>query len=256
MLGKFGCTLLAVLAFGLPSAAPSASAQEKPPAVEDAINLEGIIKETQRSVTGKDQLGIVWWIPTEFWEQAARKHGSSVEQARHTFEALRSYTVVAVAIGKLGIGNVNWYSEQIIRSGTTLRDSGGANYTPLTELSGDAGGLVSIVKPMFSNMLGPMGQNIQLLFFPGKSATGKLIADPLHEGDFTVRFSYPEEKVESQYQWRLPLTSLSPPRFCPVGHERVQADWKFCPWHGNRLDEAAAPASPAVEPKKKDDRPI
>jgi hypothetical protein len=254
ILEKFGFTLLATLAFTILSIAPSVSAQEKPPAAEEVINLDGITKETQRSVSGKEQIGIVWWIPTEFWEQAARKHGSSAEQARQTFAALHSYTVVAVAIGRLGIGNVNWYSEQVIRSGTTLRDSGGAVYTPLTELSGDASGLVSIVKPIFSNLLGPMGQNIQLLFFPARSATGKLIADPLREGDFSVRLLYPAEKVDSQYEWRLPLTSLSPPRFCPVGKERVQADWKFCPWHGSPLD-AAAPAPQAAEPAKKDEKP-
>jgi hypothetical protein len=166
---------------------------------------------------------------------------------------MNRYTLVAVGIGKLGIGNVNWYSEQVIRSGTSLTDSSGAIYTPLTELTGDASGFASILKPIFSNLLGPMGQNIQLLFFPAKSATGKLIADPLHEGSFSVRLFYPAEKVDSQYEWRLPLTSLSPPRFCSVGKERVQADWKFCPWHGNSLD-VTAPTPQAAEPAKKDEK--
>ena len=217
---------------------PLVFGQEKIPSPNEIPGLEALMKETQRSVSNEGHVGLIWWIPTEFWEQAAEKHGSSIEQARKTFGTLRQYTVIGVAIGKLGIGNVNWYNEQIVRSSITLKDSDGTVYNPLTELSGDAKGLVSIFRVVFANMLGAMGQNFQILFFPAATAQGKRFADPRQEGSFTVAFSYPQEKVESLYEWRLPLTSLSPPKYCPVGKERVQADWKYCPWHGNKLDGA------------------
>lgn len=236
--------MLCVLQFSLPA---WALAQEK--AADETYNVEEIIKETQKSISDPKCVGLIWWIPTEFWEQAAQKHGTPAEQAHQTFGALRQYTVIGVAVGRLGLGNINWYNEQIIRSSVALKDSEGAVYAPLTDLSPDAAGLVSIFKPVLSNILGPMGQNFQLLFFPSQTSKGKLIADPHHEGAFTVDFSYPQEKIESQHDWKLPLTSLSPPKYCPVGKERVQANWKYCPWHGNKLD--SSPPATVPQPASK-----
>jgi hypothetical protein len=216
--------------------------------------LDDIIKETQLSVGGKDTAGLVWWLPTEFWEQSAIQQGSSPEQARTTFGPMRAYTMVIVAVGKVGLGNINWHSESEIRSNTTLRDSDGQAYQPLKEISPDAQGIASIVKPVLANILGPTGQNLQILFFPAKTASGRLIADPTHAGNFSVILANLTAQKESEFAWRLPLSSLSPPKFCPVGKERVEANWKFCPWHGNRLDEVP-PITQGAEPKKKEEKP-
>lgn len=233
-------------------------AQQPTAAEASDTKLDDIIKETQRTIGGKNSVGLVWWLPTEFWEQSALQQGSSVDQARSTFAPIREYTMIIVAVGKMGIGNINWYPESEIRSNTSLRDSGGHAYQPLTEISSDAQGISSIIKPVLANILGPMGQNIQVLFFPAKSADGKIIANPTAGGSFSVRISNLTSQKDSDFEWRLPLTSLSPPRFCPVGHERVQADWKFCPWHGVTLPEVAplaAPSTPTAQPKK-DTKPL
>jgi hypothetical protein len=240
MCRKIGASMHALLVLAFAFLTPSLLAQDKTPTPVEAPSLDEILKETQKGVTNKGHVGFIWWIPTEFWEAAAIKHGSTPEHAEQTFKPLRRYLVVAVAIGTMGIGNVNWYNEQIIRAGVMVKDLEGTVYSPLTDLSGDAKGLVTIFKPMLSNLLGPMGQNVQLLFFPASSANGKPIADPRHEGGFTIGFIYPEARVESQYEWRLPLTSLSPPKYCPVGKERVKSDWKYCPWHGNKLEAPPA----------------
>lgn len=231
----------------LPAQEPAA-----PSAVETKINA--IVKETQQTVGGKDITGFVWWLPAEFWEESAIEQGSAPEQARTSFAALHDYTMVIVAVGKVGLGNINWRSEKEIRAGTTLRDSDGQVYQPLQEISGDAQGIASIVRPVLSNILGPMGQNLQILFFPAKTKSGKLIADPTQASSFSVVLTNLTTQKESEFSWRPPLTSLSPPKFCPVGKERVEANWKFCPWHGVPLDAAAAPSQPVQS--KKDGKPL
>jgi hypothetical protein len=95
---KISSRALALLAFIFAFLALSVSAQDKTPASEEGVNLDGIIKETQKSFTNKGHAGIVWWIPTEFWEAAATKHGTTPEHARKTFEPLRNYVVVAVTV--------------------------------------------------------------------------------------------------------------------------------------------------------------
>lgn len=229
-------------------------AQESAPSAAAETKIDAIIKETQLTVGGKDTTGFVWWLPAEFWEQSAIEQGNTPEQARASFAALHDYIMVIIAVGKVGLGNINWRSEKEIRAGTSLRDSDGQVYQPLQEISGDAQGIASIIRPVLSNILGPMGQNLQILFFPAKTKSGKLIADPARASSFSVVLSNLTTLKESEFSWRLPLTSLSPPKFCPTGKERVEANWKFCPWHGVPLSENAVPAQPAQ--LKKEGKPL
>jgi hypothetical protein len=234
------------------AAPPSSSADASETTVDD------ILKETQRTVGGKDLTGLVWWVPAEFWEQSAIQQGSSAEQARSTFAPLRQYTMVIILAGKVGLGNVNWYSENDIRSNTSLRDSEGQTYKPLTEISADATGVASIIKPIMANILGPTGQNLQILFFASRTAAGRLIADPGREGRFAVVIENIAGPKPLNFEWLLPLTSLTPPKFCPVGKERVEANWKYCPWHGVKLPDNLPPAPPVfqlLELKPKDSKP-
>lgn len=198
-------------------------------------SIKDIIKDTQKQVTGQGMAGMVWWVPTEFWEKSAADQGSSPQKAHELFGSLRQYTVVIVLAGKIGLGNINWFSANDIRSSTSIRDSDGQIYKPIIDISPDAAGLLSIIKPVMANILGPAGQNLEILFFAGRTAKGALIADPTSEGSFSVLIDGLGGQKLTSYEWRLPLTSLTPPRYCPAGNERMEASWKYCPWHGVKL---------------------
>ncbi len=245
--------LLSLLLASSPVLLAQASAPAAAPAEAIDTRLDDIIKDTQKQVGGKDVAGLVWWIPAEFWEVSAVQQGSTTEKARETFAPMREYTMVIVAVGKVGIGNITWYSEAEVRSNTTLRDADGQSYKPLTDISPDATGISSVVKPVLANTLGQTGQNLQIMFFPAKTAAGKIIADPTRAGSFSLVIENLAGPKLSTFEWRLPLTSLSPPRFCPVGKERVEANWKYCPWHGNKLEDL--PPTPAPAAKKKEEKP-
>ena len=202
--------------------------------------MSAFTKETQQLVSHPGYVGFVWWIPTQYWERASGLGGMSEEKAKEQYAPLRRYTVVAVAVGKLGIGNVNYVSGPEVRDATTLQDSDGTVYQPVQKLSGDAEGLVAVMKAVFGNTMGPLGQNIQILFFPATNKMAKPIADPLSPGSFSVTLSKIVGGRDEVIEWRTPLTTLSPAKYCPVGKERVQANWKYCPWHGVKLDPAAS----------------
>jgi hypothetical protein len=207
---------------------------------EQDIDFPAFVKETQQSPNHAGGVGLVWWIPTRYWEISAQRAGMSQEKAEQRYAPLKKYTVLAVAVGKIGIGNVNWLPETDIRDNIVLRDSSGTTYQVVQKLDGDAEGLATILKPVFANILGPMGQNIQLMFFPASNKMAKPIADPLAEGSFSVVIAKAIFGKEEVLEWKLPLTTLSPPKYCPAGKERVQANWKYCPWHGVKLDESVA----------------
>ena len=99
--------------------------------------------------------------------------------------------------------------------------------------------LPEILQAFFRKQLGEMGQNMNILFFPAKTRDGAPLADPQGNGSLFAVIRKVVGVDERVFEWKLPLTSLSPPKFCPVGGEKVEASWIFCPWHGNRLIPAA-----------------
>jgi hypothetical protein len=244
----FALTLLSSLALFAQARAPASTETND-------TKIDGIIKETQRQIGGKNLAGLVWWVPAEFWEESAMQQGSSLQQARETFGSLREYTVVIVLTGKIGIGNINWYSDNELRSNTSFHDADGQVCKPLTDVSSDAAGVISIIKPVMANILGPAGQNLQILFFPSKTRSGMLIADPIREGRFAISIENLPGTKPLRFEWLLPLTSLTPAKFCPFGKERVEANWNYCPWHGVKLLDNIPPAIPLVELKPKENKP-
>ena len=125
-----------------------------------------------------------------------------------------------------------------LRKNVFLRFAGD-DYSVVQEPSQEAKNLSAILKPVLSAALGKAGENFELLFFPAQNRTGATIADARDKGTFSVVLKNLVGVPESVYQWRLPLTSISPPKFCPVGKERVNANWDYCPWHGVSLNPTA-----------------
>lgn len=222
--------------------ASSGFAQQSSPTTSE-VDMPALIRETQQQVGDPGYVGLVWWIPTRYWELSAERIGMSPEKAAERYKPLRQYTMLLVAAGKIGIGNINWFPESDVRQNTILRDASGHEYSALPKVSGDAEGLASMLKPVFSNMLGPMGQNCVILFFPAANNMAEPIADPFSRKGFSVTIRSLIAGKDRTVEWKLPLTSLSPPKYCPVGKERVQANWKYCPWHGVKLEEDVAETS-------------
>ena len=149
--------------------------------------------------------------------------------------------MIAVVTGKLGpLGNITFQSAEKVKTSTFIRDREGIEYPRLDKVPEDVEFLTQVLQPVFTNALGKMGENIQLIFFPGKSKNGLRIDDPRGQGDFTVllKNDIAGEGTRS-FDFHLPLNSLTPPKYCPKGKERVRANWKFCPWHGVPLTEEA-----------------
>jgi hypothetical protein len=134
--------------------------------------------------------------------------------------------------GKIGnFGGVTYESESSIRNSIRLIDNQRNNYRPLSTetVNADMKNFLSMMKPVFVNMLGPLGQNMHFFLFPPKNEAGQDIADAKKEGTFSVKLN------QREFKWRLPLGSLLAPKICPVDGERLSGAWKFCPWHGVEL---------------------
>lgn len=85
------------------------------------------------------------------------------------------------------------------------------------------------MKPLLANMLGQLGQALELVAFKGKSHDGKRLLHPRESGRFLVVLG------ERVMHWRLPLGSLLPPTYDPRTDEIFPGNYTYNPFTGEKL---------------------
>ncbi len=203
-------------------------------AAEDtAVDLSALTRETQQTSHKEHNLTIIWWIPEDFWRVAMSSNGDvTPNQITRVIKVVHPYTLVAVVDGEFGpFGGTTYKSEKAIRDQLAIQDANGNSYKPmdLADVSPDLQNLLASMKPMLSNMLGPMGKNFNFYVFPGTTKDKKLIASPKEESTFSV------QEGDETFKWRLPLGSLLPPKTCAKCGEKLSGSFKFCPYDGTAL---------------------
>lgn len=204
-------------------------------AKEIKIDLEALTNETQRVSTEGDKMTLIWWIPEEYWRASFAQDPSITKtQAEELVDILRPYTLILAVDGNIGkMGGITYKPEETIRAAISLKDEKGNTYRPYSEdkISPDAKNFLAIMKPIFANMLGSFGENMHFFLFPSKNGGTQNIALAKMEGGFTVKMG------EREFKWRLPLGSVLPSNTCPVDGEKLSGAWKYCPWHGVKLNK-------------------
>lgn len=204
--------------------------------------IPDLLRETQLGLRAPHYAGIVWYIPFQFWLKSAADQGRSIPDTEKTMAGLKQYTVIFTFAARIsGLAAFDYVSPEQLAKKVVIRDAQGNEYQPVPTIADDAKNLAAMLKPVLSNAMGRAGENSVMLFFPANDKQGHAIADPLSSGSFSVVLKDVDGRAEDVYRWQFPLTSISPPKYCPVGKEQVQANWKFCPFHG-----VALPASPAA----------
>jgi len=197
------------------------------------VDVQALVKETQKISQKAKEMTFIWWVPEEFWRASFKQNPNmTAAQTEEFIKVLRPYMLIVAVDGNIGtFGGVTYKSETTIRDNIKIIDSQGTRYRPLSNenVDADTRNFLSMGKPIFANMLGPMGQNMHFLVFPAKDNKGRRIAEARKEGVFSVKLR------EKEFKWRLPLSSLLPPKICPVDGEELKGAWKFCPWHGVKL---------------------
>ena len=197
------------------------------------ININELLQETQKASDKIEEMILIWWIPEEFWRASFEQDPTlTAAQTEDFIKILRPYLLIVAVDGNVGaFGGVTYKPEVITRNSIEVIDGQGTHYRPLSrdKIDPDTANFLSMMKPVFINMLGQMGQNMHFFLFPAKNAAGRDIALAKREGSFSVKL---DKKI---FKWRLPLGSLLPQKICPVDGEKLNGAWKFCPWHGVEL---------------------
>lgn len=197
------------------------------------VDINALTQETQKMSQSANEMTLIWWIPEEFWRVSFEKDPNmTASQIEEFLKVLRPYMLIVAVDGKMGaFGGVSYKPKATIQNSIQMIDREGTHYRPLSDenIDADTKNFLSMMKPVFVNMLGPLGQNMHFFLFPPKNKKGQDVAVAKREGAFSVKLD------KREFKWRLPLGSLLPPKVCPVDGEKMNGAWKFCPWHGVEL---------------------
>lgn len=197
-----------------------------------SVVLNDLIQETQYQLNegGQGDVKMVWWLPTEFWATIyAQNDDVSEEVADQIVEALDEYTMVIVLDGEVtALGGLKSKSSKEIRGNTIVKNKAGRAFSALKpgDIDGEAEMMLTILKPVFSNLLGKMGESMELMMFTDK---GNSILNPYEEGGEII---YEDTNLDLG----LPLASLLEDKKCPTDEKIMNSKWDYCPYHGVKLD--------------------
>lgn len=226
---------LATLALALPA---TAWAQRVPLAPKD-IRLDQLARDTQHTDISDDTLELVWLIPQRYWEASAAQQPSLSDEDRKRFLAqLDDYLLLATVRGKVGVAGIDEFAgADAVRDGLRIVDAAGTSHAPLApaEVPAPLKNLLSVLRPVMANMIGPMGDNMHFVVFKSRDAKGRPVFDPLSEGRFKVLTS------RHAYPFRTPLGSVLPPRHDGATGESFPGDYHYNPYTGDALQDVAQP---------------
>ncbi|WFC40873.1 hypothetical protein [Pseudoxanthomonas sp. SE1] len=234
---RFSLRLLAALA-ALALLPATAWAQRMPLPLKE-IRLDQVAQDTQRTHMVDDTMELVWVIPPVYWHvSAAQQQGLSDADRKQFIAQLDDYLLIAMVRGKVGIAGIDEFADSdTMFSDMRFLDATGTAHAPMapTSIPAQLKNLLSILRPVMANMLGPMGDNMHFAVLDARDAKGKLLFDPMTDGRVQVRTSL------DTYSFRTPLGSLLPARHDARTGERFPGDYLFNPYTGGALQGAAQP---------------
>jgi hypothetical protein len=205
---------------------------------QEKFNL--FIRETQISQSSSGTMRIGWYIPFELWEVIIDMGASTSERDKNELkEILRPYTFFALAHGELAnVDNISrmdfaYQSKEEMVKTLTLTGNDGKIHSPLDEndLDYQVQSVLELFTPIFSKMMGNLGENFHFFVFTDRRGSLPRVANPLIVGQIVFQTS------GITYSYKTPFASLIPKKECPVDQEIMNGNWKYCPYHGEMLPE-------------------
>ena len=132
------------------------------------VDYNKFINETQKSISDPDKLLFAWWIPSDFWTISLERNNMPQEQIDEFLTVVDPYVMFIMADGVIGsLGGITYSNYEEINSNCELIDSDGNRYTPIKQesISPDMKNLLLMMKPLFKNLIGAMGENMQFIIF-------------------------------------------------------------------------------------------
>jgi hypothetical protein len=199
----------------------------------DAADMREFIHETQQSVTVGQQFTMAWWIPPEFWQVSLAANpnvpAQTATEILNVFHDYQVFALVRANAGLQGLTNVSPRADLLANSRFEVDTKA---IQPLAPEDVPAGvqTMLGAMRPMLANMLGQLGQSMELVVYPGVADQHRLI-DALQPGSFQFTL------YDQTFHWRTPVASLLPPKVDPKTKEQFPGNYLYNPYTGGKLSQ-------------------
>jgi hypothetical protein len=205
---------------------------------KERYDLIALMNECQKMSDDPGVIAIVQWIPKEWWQLTLERAGVPDVRIKEVLDLFDPYMTFIMVHGRISSSGVPTFtSKSLLQDHILLEDEAGNPYKPIDDENIESGvrNAIIMIKPIFSNMLGQMGDNMNFFLFPSRNKGKEKAYKATREGGFSIRVKGVPDAGDQVFQWILPLSSLVPARFCPKCKKKENGSWKYCPWCGSRL---------------------
>lgn len=199
--------------------------------VQAAVDVNALIRDLNQQKGSSSQMKLVFWLPPEYFFATA-PGGDSPEQQKRLHAMLDGHVLFLAADGEIGaVGAFHAKSRADVLASSRLEIDGGPPLSPLqdADVKGDLKMLAAMLKPMFKNLLGNLGEAIEPVVFRLPSTSRRSNELALKEGRMTMRMG------GETFSWRTPLGSLLPPAIDSETGEDFPGNFLYNPYTGRRL---------------------
>ncbi len=194
------------------------------------ISTTDLVAECSKTNGELPDKQFVIWFPPIFWEIIADKMNVSSE---YITEPLKDYMMFCVVDYSLVNGKIIFKSEEDIRESLMLIDSSDNKTRPVdeSEISGKADSVLNLIRPVMKQLLGQFGEGMKVFLFKPKHKKLHQLDDVKSKNKFSLRWD------SNTITWKLPFSSVLPPKICPIDKEKMKGNWDYCPFHGVKLEK-------------------
>ncbi|ANE51491.1 hypothetical protein [Flavisolibacter tropicus] len=196
------------------------------------VSVDDFVQSIQKTQESGDTMKMVFWFPTEFWDVVNRTTPDYDSASVKLLEVMvEDYLIFAVVDGFFSTDGGQFKTEAEMRKTIRLIDKDNKVYPPLStiEVPKPLNHIMSSMKPMLTNMLGNVGSGFNFFYFKVKDANNKDLISATQKGAFSIKLN------NADFTWSLPLAAYLPGKLCPVDQVKMNTEWAFCPFHGNKL---------------------
>jgi hypothetical protein len=204
-------------------------------ATRAGTNSSDIASETSRTVEEPQHVVNFWWLPPEYFVQAAKELDYKPEDQEKVARVYRDYVIIAALDADLTNKKNAVFAPiaDVVKRAKFTRD--GKTLEVLRELNPEVADSAPTLMYLLRNSLGRLGEGLRLLPLSNLDAKGNPIFTASTPGELTLEYKIQENGPVHDVRWHAPLTAVAGARKCPKGGEPLEASWNFCPWHGVKL---------------------
>jgi hypothetical protein len=196
-----------------------------------ALNTDALMKDLNQQKMVDSNIKLAFWLPPEYFI-ASIPGGAAPAQQKKIQAMLDGWVLMLAADAEMGaMGGITSRGRAQVMASTRLKIDGGTELSPVpdSELRGDVKNLFDMFRPLFKNMLGPMGEAVEPLAFKVSKKDVQSNELATSQGRMTLRLN------GESFTWRLPLGSLLPPAVDTETGDEFPGDYRFSPYSGRPL---------------------